>query len=112
MGASVLLLTQSFEAVLDFIQFSLLFCSFLTVAAVIKLRFTHANVPRGYKAWGYPVTPLIFLSMTAFMMYYLIVNRPVQSLAGFLMMLAGLALYAVAASQTREVAVQKVAVRQ
>jgi basic amino acid/polyamine antiporter, APA family len=111
-GASVLLLTQSFEAVLDFIQFSLLFCSFLTVAAVIKLRFTHPNHPRGYKAWGYPVTPLIFLSMTAFMMYYLIVNRPVQSLAGFLMMLAGLALYAVAASQPREVAVQNVTVRQ
>jgi len=31
--------------------------------------------------------------MTAFVMYYLLVNRPVQSLGSILMMLAGLALY-------------------
>jgi APA family basic amino acid/polyamine antiporter len=106
-AATLLLLTQSFEAVLDFIQFSLLCCSFLTVLAVVKLRFTHPKVPRAYKAWGYPVTPLIFLSVTAFMMYYLITNRPVQSLAGFLMMLAGLVIYWFAVSQPTEVAVQK-----
>jgi APA family basic amino acid/polyamine antiporter len=29
------------------------------------------------------------------MMYYLVVNRPLQSLAGFAMMLSGLAIYAV-----------------
>ena len=109
-AASLLLLTQSFEAVLDFIQFSLLFCSFLTVLGVVKLRFTHPTVPRGYKAWGYPVTPLIFLAVTGFMMYYLVVNRPLQSLAGFLMMLAGLVIYAIAVSQPAEVAIQKVAV--
>jgi APA family basic amino acid/polyamine antiporter len=109
-AASLLLLTQSFEAVLDFIQFSLLFCSFLAVLAVVKLRITHPKVPRAYKAWGYPVTPLIFLSVTAFMMYYLITNRPVQSLAGFLMMLAGLVIYWFAVSQPTEVAVQKAVV--
>ena len=36
------------------------------------------------------MTPLIFLSVTLFMMYYLVVNRPLQSLAGFAMMLVGL----------------------
>ena len=36
--ATLMLLTQSFEAVLEFIQFSLLTCSFLTVLGVIKLR--------------------------------------------------------------------------
>src|SRR3977135_2624595 len=38
--ASLMLLTRSFEAVLDFIQFSLLFCSFFAVLGVIKLRLT------------------------------------------------------------------------
>ena len=80
--SNLLLLTQSFEAVLDFIQFSLTFCSFFTVLGVIKMRITHPNLPRPYRAWGYPVTPIIFLSVTAFMMYYLVVNRPLQSLAG------------------------------
>ena len=91
--ADLLLLTQSFEAVLDFIQFSLAFCSFFTVLGLIKMRITHPELARPYRAWGYPVTPLIFLSVTLFMMYYLIVNRPLQSLAGVAMMSVGLVIY-------------------
>jgi len=91
--ATLMLLTQSFEAVLEFIQFSLLTCSFLAVLGVIKLRITRPDLPRPYRAWGYPVTPIIFLSVTAFMMYYLISERPVQSLIGVLMMASGLAVY-------------------
>jgi APA family basic amino acid/polyamine antiporter len=91
--STVLLFTRSFEAVLDLIQFSLSFCAFLTVAGVIKLRITRPDLPRPYRAWLYPVTPLVFLTITAYMMYYLVTNRPVQSFAGFLVMLAGLALY-------------------
>src|SRR5262245_63500717 len=52
--ATLMLLTQSFEAVLDFIQFSLLACSFLAVLGVIKLRITRPDLPRPYRAWGYP----------------------------------------------------------
>ena len=91
--ATLMLLTQSFEAVLDFIQFSLLACSFLAVLGVIKLRITRPDLPRPYRAWGYPVTPVIFLSVTAFMMYYLVTQRPVQSFIGVLMMASGLAVY-------------------
>jgi len=92
-AASLLLLTQSFEAVLDFIQFSLTLCSFLTVLGLIKLRYTHPELPRSYRAWGYPFTPIIFLAVNAFIMYYLVTNRPMQSLAGFAMMLLGLVIY-------------------
>jgi APA family basic amino acid/polyamine antiporter len=92
--SSLLLLTRSFEAVLDFIQFSLSFCSFCAVLGVIKMRITHPKLPRPYRAWGYPVTPLVFLAATLFVMYYLLVSRPLQSLGGFAMMLAGLAVYA------------------
>ena len=91
--SNLLLLTRSFEAVLDFIQFSLAFCSFFAVLGVIKMRITHPRLPRPYRTWGYPVTPLVFLSVTLFMMYYLVVNRPLQSLAGFAMMSAGLLIY-------------------
>ena len=91
--SNLLLLTQSFEAVLDFIQFSLTFCSFFTVLGLIKMRITHPHLARPYRAWGYPVTPLVFLGVTLFIMYYLVVNRPLQSLAGFAMMSAGLVIY-------------------
>jgi basic amino acid/polyamine antiporter, APA family len=92
--STLLLASQSFEAVLDFVQFSLTFCSFFTVLGVVKMRITHPNMPRPYRAWGYPVTPIVFLSVMLWMMYYLVVNRPVQSLAGFAMMLSGVAIYA------------------
>jgi basic amino acid/polyamine antiporter, APA family len=91
--STLLLLTRSFEAVLDFIQFSLTFCSFFAVLGVIKMRITHPNLERPYRAWGYPLTPLVFLAVTLFVMYYLVTNRPLQSLGGFGMMLAGLAIY-------------------
>jgi APA family basic amino acid/polyamine antiporter len=93
--ATLLLFTRSFEAVLDFIQFSLLFCSFFTVLGVIKLRITRPELPRPYRAWGYPVTPLVFLLVTAFMMYYLLTERPLQSFLGTLIMISGLLIYAI-----------------
>jgi APA family basic amino acid/polyamine antiporter len=89
-----MLFTRSFEAVLDFIQFSLLFCSFFTVLGLIKLRITHPDLPRPYRAWGYPVTPVVFLLVTLFMMYYLLTERPLQSLSGVLIMICGLVIYA------------------
>jgi APA family basic amino acid/polyamine antiporter len=109
--SSVLMLTQSFEAVLDFIQFSLTLCSFFAVLGVIILRFTRPELPRPYRAWGYPVTPLIFLSVTGFMMYYLVINRPVQSLAGVLLMLAGVILYWIAQAHPAQPATQEVTFR-
>jgi APA family basic amino acid/polyamine antiporter len=87
--------TRSFEAVLDFIQFALLFCSFFTVLGVIKLRITQPDLPRPYRAWGYPITPMVFLLVTAFMMYYLLMERPLQSALGGLIMISGLLIYAV-----------------
>jgi APA family basic amino acid/polyamine antiporter len=93
--ATLMLFTRSFEAVLDFIQFALLFCSFFTVLGVIKLRITHPDLPRPYRAWGYPVTPVVFLLVTLFMMYYLVVDRPLQSFLGVLIMVSGLLIYAV-----------------
>jgi basic amino acid/polyamine antiporter, APA family len=92
--ATILLASRSFEAVLAFIQFSLTFCSFFTVLGVIKMRITHPNMPRPYRAWGYPVTPIVFLSVMLWMMYYLIIDKPMESLAGFAMMLSGVAIYA------------------
>jgi len=98
--ANLMLFTRSFEAVLDFIQFALLFCSFFTVLGVIKLRITRPDLPRPYRAWGYPVTPAVFLLVTAFMMYHLLTERPLQSGLGTLMMISGLLIYAVFRKRT------------
>jgi len=91
---TVLLFTQSFEAVLDFIQFSLTFCSFLTVLGVIVLRLRQPGLPRPYRAWGYPITPVLFLAVTGFVLAHLLLERPLQSIASLFTMLMGLLIYA------------------
>ncbi|RME95208.1 MAG: APC family permease, partial [Alphaproteobacteria bacterium] len=91
---TVLIFTQSFESVLDYIQFSLTLSSFLAVLGVIVLRFRQPALPRPYRSWGYPLTPLVFMGVTGFMMFYLITDRPLQSLAGLATLLAGLVVYA------------------
>jgi len=96
--ASLLLWFQSFEAVLDFIQFSLTFCSFLAVLGVIVLRWRQPGLARPYRVWAYPLTPLIFLTVMLFMMSYIVIERPVQALASVAVMAAGLLIYAVAAA--------------
>ncbi len=91
--ASVLLATASFEKISTFIQFSLTLCSFLTVLGVIVLRFTRPELPRPYRTWGYPATPLIFLGITAFMMVEIVRWQPKESFAGLGTMLLGLVVY-------------------
>jgi APA family basic amino acid/polyamine antiporter len=98
---SLLLLTQSFQSIVEFIQFSLTISSFLTVLGVIVLRYTQPELPRPYRVWGYPLTPLLFLGVSLFMMINLLLERPVQSLAGVAMMLSGLLLYGISLRHPR-----------
>lgn len=96
---TLLLATRSFEAVLEFIQFSLTFCSFLAVLGVIVLRFTQPGLERPYRIVGYPLVPGVFLAVTMFMMYYLVIERTTESLASIATMLAGLAVYAISTAR-------------
>jgi basic amino acid/polyamine antiporter, APA family len=92
---TVLLFTQSFEAVIDYIQFSLTVCTFLAVLGVIVLRWTQPALRRPYRVWAYPLTPVVFLLVTGYMLYFMITQKPMQSIAGLLTMLAGLVVFAV-----------------
>src|SRR5438045_8234567 len=52
---NLLLLTGSFQSVVQYIQFALLLCSLLAVVGVIVLRTTRPNILRPYRVWFYPV---------------------------------------------------------
>lgn len=90
---TLLILTQSFEHVLNYIQFSITLSAFLTVLGVMVLRRSQPELARPYRTWGYPVTPVIFLAVTGFMMFYLLTERPVQSFAGLATLVVGLGVY-------------------
>jgi APA family basic amino acid/polyamine antiporter len=90
---TVLLLTGKFEDVLVYIQMALILFSALTVLGVIVLRVREPNLPRPYRTWGYPVTPVLFLLVSAIMIFYVVQTKPWQSLAGLGTVLAGLIVY-------------------
>src|SRR5439155_754218 len=61
---NLLLLTQSFQDVVRYTQFSLLLCSLLAVLGVIVLRFTRPEITRPYRVWLYPIPPVVFSIIT------------------------------------------------
>ena len=97
----LLLCFALFDQVLKYVQFSITLCSFLAVLGVIILRFTQPNLPRPYRTWGYPFTPLIFLGLSTWMLYFTAKGSPTESLAGLGTILLGLVVYFVSPKTTR-----------
>jgi len=91
--ATLMLLTQSFEAVLDFIQFGLLACSFLAVLGVIKLRITRPDLARPYRAWGYPLVPALYIVGAVVILGVLFAFRPATTWPGLFIVVLGVPVY-------------------
>lgn len=98
----LLLYTSSFKPVLGYVQFSIQFCSFLTVIGLFWLRWKKPQLARPVRCWGYPVTPLIFLAVSLWMMVFQVLETPKESFAGFLTALAGLLLWFLSRSPVTE----------
>jgi APA family basic amino acid/polyamine antiporter len=90
---TILVATGTFQEVLIYTQFSLLLCSFLAVLGLIVLRIREPGLERPYKVWGYPITPMLFLAVTLYMMIYVILGKPTESVLGLITVIAGLIIY-------------------
>jgi APA family basic amino acid/polyamine antiporter len=55
---------RQLQTVLTAVQFSIQLGSFATVVGLIVLRIRQPHLPRPYRCWGYPVTPLLFLGIS------------------------------------------------
>lgn len=91
--AILFILTSSFESVLLFAGFTLALNSFVTVLGVFVLRWRQPDVYRPYRTFLYPLPPLIYLSLMAWTLWSVLVNRPVEGLFGFGVIISGLVVY-------------------
>lgn len=89
--ALCLILTSSFQSLITYVGFTLSLCTFMTVAGVFVLRAK--KIETKYKTWGYPLTPIIFLASTGWVMYFIFKNKPEESLYGLGTVLSGLIVY-------------------
>ena len=94
--ALLFVVTASFETVLVFSGFILALNSLLAVAGVFVSRLREPGMERPYRAWGFPVTPVVFIGLTTWTLAYLLRTRPEKAWAGLVLIAAGLVLYWVA----------------
>jgi len=87
------ILSSTFESILVFAGFTLALNSFATVLGVFVLRRQQPDLPRPYKTFLYPLTPLIYLALTGWTLYFVLINRPVEGLFGLGIIALGLVLY-------------------
>lgn len=91
--SAVLVLSGSYETLMDYGLFGIWVFYALMIAAVIVLRRTRAHVPRPYRMWGYPVTPVLFLAITFWFLGNMLTTRPVPVLASLGLILTGVPAY-------------------
>lgn len=95
------ILTSSFESVLVFAGFTLALNSFVTVMGVFVLRWRQPDLMRPYRTFGYPFTPLVYLSLTLWTLVFVLGNKPTEGLFGIAVIASGVLVYAVTARQNR-----------
>ena len=93
--ALIYILTSSFKTIVVFAGAMLAFNSFLAILGVFILRYREPDLPRPYKTWGYPLVPLIYLLITAFMLGFVIINEPHKAVFGLCVILFGIVFYAI-----------------
>ncbi|MFW5741253.1 MAG: APC family permease [Myxococcota bacterium] len=93
--AIIMLLTASFGALLTYIGFTLSLSAALTVGGVFVLRRRESNVHPVVRTWGYPVTPILFIAFSAWMVIHAVHERPLEALTGMLTIALGFVVWAI-----------------
>ncbi len=91
--AVALVLTSSFQSLITYVGFTLNLFTFLTVLGIFILRYKHKHIKTSYKTFLYPITPLLFLSIILFILTYIMIEKPVESLYGLGTVALGLIFY-------------------
>lgn len=65
----------------------------MSCGAVIRLRRKAPDLVRPYRAWGYPVTPIVFILFSLWLVFNTAKEDPADTLMSALLILAGLPLY-------------------
>ena len=82
-----------YSNLLDYIISAALIFYVLTISGVIRLRRTKPDMPRTYRAWGYPVVPLIYIVGGLAILYCLFAYRSATTWPGLVIVACGIPVY-------------------
>jgi amino acid transporter len=98
-GTSILQATEvikeksPFDMLTDFAMFGAIVFETMAVVAVFVLRYTHPHVERPYKCPGYPIVPLLYVVLPAFILYNMFSHQQREIWSGVGIVLAGVVVY-------------------
>jgi len=91
--AAILTLTGSYNELLEYVIFSVVLFCILTIAGIFRLRWTRPEAARPYRAWGYPVLPLLYIGFATFVEVALLTHKTLRSFAGLSIVALGIPVY-------------------
>ncbi len=89
----LLCLSGSYGQLLDYIIFAVLVFYILTIAGLFVLRVKQPQAERPYKAFGYPILPIIYILMAVFIDIVLLRYKPQYTWPGLIIVLLGIPVY-------------------
>ncbi len=93
------ILSGRVDQIQQYAGFTLSLFASLAVSCVIVLRLRRPDAPRPFRAWGYPLSPVLFIAVSAWMMFWAFQGRPLESTLAFLTVLLGGVIFAVSRSR-------------
>jgi len=91
--ASILALSGSFDTLTDYVIFGSWIFYALITSSIFIFRRKYPDAERPYKAWGYPVVPVIFLFVAGWLLINTMMTAPLQSFIGIGLIILGLPVY-------------------
>lgn len=91
--ASVLCLSGRYNELLDYVIFVVLIFYILTILGIFRLRRTKPHLPRPYKAFGYPVLPMLYIILAGAICILLFIYKPKFTWPGLGIVLLGIPIY-------------------
>src|SRR6185295_11311312 len=76
-----------YSNLLDYVVFSVLIFYVLTIAGIFILRRTQPNAERPYRAFGYPVVPILYIVAATVIMLVLILYKTQTTWPGLVIVL-------------------------
>ncbi len=99
--AAILCLSGRYGDLLDMISFVVVIFYVLTIAGIFILRKKRPDMQRPYKAFGYPVLPLLYILMGIAFCILLIIYKPEFTWPGLIIALLGIPLYFIAVANRK-----------
>lgn len=91
--ACLLTLTGTYSDLLDYVVFAVLLFYGLTIAGVFVLRRRRPEMPRPYRAAGYPVLPALYIAAAGLIEAILLLYKPNYTWPGLIIVLLGIPAY-------------------